>query len=136
LINPYWMTFLASALGQDGQMREGLQMIAEAIELIERTDDRMTEAEVYRVKGELLLADGVANERDAETCFLKAIDIAHAQHARTWELRAATSLARLYRSQGKSEEARGVLQPIVNWFTEGLETPNLKDAIALLNELS
>jgi predicted ATPase len=96
----------------------------------------MVEAELHRIKGELLLQSDVSNEPEAESCFLKAIQIARSQNAKTWELRAAISLAQLWRDQSKSQDAREFLEPIYGWFTEGLETADLKDAYALLCDLT
>ena len=94
----------------------------------------MGEAELHRVKGELMLIDP-PDEAEAERCFRTAIDIARGQGARWWELRATTSLARLLKRQGKAAEARSRLSEIYNWFTEGFEFADLKDAKALLDEL-
>jgi predicted ATPase len=135
LINPFWMGHLASALGRNGQTEEGLVTIAEAFDLVARTDDRMTVAELHRVKGELMFESDAANEAQAEACFHEAIDVARAQNAKTCEVRAATSLARLWQQQGKRREARDLLAPVYAWFTEGLDTSDLKQARSLLDEL-
>jgi len=100
----------------------------------ERAGGNFYQAELHRVKGDILKAQG-ASADVVEAQYREAILQAKSQNARWWELRASTSLARLLQSQGKSNEARGVLHPIANWFTEGLDTPDLKDAKALLNEL-
>ena len=100
------------------------------------TNERFYEAEIYRVKGELLLKHGGSNTAaEAETCFRQALDIARVQSAKSWELRAATSLARLWRDQGQRAQARDLLAPVYGWFTEGFDTADLKDAKALLDEL-
>ena len=96
----------------------------------------MYEAEVHRLKGELLLAQDTSNVSHAEQTFRIAIEIARKQSAKSWELRATTSLARLLDQQGKRDEARAMLAEIYNWFTEGFDTADLKDAKALLDELS
>jgi predicted ATPase len=110
-------------------------LLDEAVDIIDRTDHRMYEAEVHRVLGELHL-QGLTPDLDAaRTSFLKSLAVARAQDAKGWELRAATSLARLWESQGKRREAYELLAPVYNWFTEGLDTHDLKQAKALLEEL-
>jgi predicted ATPase len=100
------------------------------------TNERFYEAEIYRVKGELLLKhDGSDGAAEAETSFRRALDMARAQSAKSWELRAATSLTRLWAERGRRAQARDLLAPIYGWFTEGLDTPDLNDAKALLDEL-
>src|SRR5262249_42063882 len=94
------------------------------------------EADIHRLQGECLLVQSSDNHTAAETCFQRAIAIAKSQQAKSWELRAATSLARLWQSQGKRDEARQVLGDVYGWFTEGFDTADLRDAKALLNELS
>ncbi len=108
--------------------------MAEALALVERRDERDWEAEIYRVKGELLLESGGSSE--AETCFRRAIEVARRQSAKSLELRATTSLARLLDKQGRRHEARQVLGEIYGWLTEGFDTADLKDAKALLDALS
>lgn len=93
-------------------------------------------AELHRLKGELLLAQSSDYQAAAETCFRQALDIAQRQQARSWELRAATSLARLRQGQDKPQEAYDLLAPIYKWFTEGFDTADLQDAKALLDDLS
>ena len=92
--------------------------------------------ELHRLKGQLLLQQSPDNVTEAESCFHQAIAIAQNQSAKSWELRATTSLARLWQSQGKREEAREVLEPVYSWFTEGFDTADLIDAKTLLDELS
>jgi predicted ATPase len=133
---PRHLSMFASAYYNAGEVEEGLRVIGEALSAIESTSERCFEAEVLRLKGELLLARNPPNVDEAEASFLKAIDVARNQSARTWELRAATSLARLWRSQGRSAEARDVLAPIYGWFTEGFDLSDLNDARALLEELN
>src|SRR5262249_51456920 len=94
------------------------------------------EPELCRLKGELLLQQNSANQADAETCFHHALDIARSQQAKSLELRATTSLARLWQQQGKRQEAHDLLASVYNWFTEGFDTADLKDAKTLLDELS
>ena len=102
---------------------------------MERTGERWSEAELHRLKGELLLQRGDDPE-EVETCYRQAIAVAQRQEAKSWELRATTSLARLLRDQGRAAEARDILSPIYHWFTEGFDTPDLQDAKALLDELT
>ena len=90
---------------------------------------------MYSLKGELLLAQSGTRYSDAEACFLTAIDIARSQSAKMWELRAATRLARLWHSQGKTSEARDLLDPVHGWFTEGFDTADLMEAKALLERI-
>ena len=131
---------LAESYQENGQTREGMEMISEALRLVHTTGERFYEAELYRLTGELAL-QGSAHRfssqiEEAEASFQKAIEIAQKQAAKSWELRAATSLARLWQSQGKTTEARDLLAPVYNWFTEGFDTADLKDAKALLNILT
>ena len=114
---------------------EARTLLDEAVEIIDRTGHRMHEAEVHRVLGELHLQGPTPDLDAAQTSFLKSLEVARAQDAKGWELRAATSLARLWESQGKRREAYELLAPIYNWFTEGFDTKDLKDAKALLEQL-
>jgi predicted ATPase len=109
--------------------------VEEAFAAIERTGERIWEAEMYRLKGVFLLSDGPRVD-EAERCFEKAIYIAHSQTTKSWELRATTSLARLWGQQGKRKEAHDLIAPAYNWFTEGFDTRDLKEAKALLAGLS
>jgi tetratricopeptide (TPR) repeat protein len=126
---------LAWAHGKIGQIEQAFGRLAEAFEIVEHNGERFCEAELFRLKGELLLKRP-ALDGEPEGCFRQAIAIARRQKARTWELRATTSLARLLQKQGKKEEARQILAEIYGWFTEGFETADLKDAKTLLEELS
>jgi predicted ATPase len=121
-------------LGID-RTEEARQLLAQALETAHQTDGEMQEAELYRLKGELSLK-APGSEAEAESCFRRAIRIAQSQSARWWELRATTSLARLLAKQGYRDEARAMLADIYNWFTEGFDTADIKDAKALLDELS
>ena len=103
--------------------------------LMEKTGERYYEAELYRLKGELMLTRG-GDGAEAEACFHRAIDVARRQQAKSWELRATVSLSRLWQNQGKVEEARQMLQEIYDWFTEGFDTKDLQEARTLLEELS
>jgi len=146
-VTSYYLALLAEAYGKTGQAEEGLRTLAEALEVANKTGGREYEAELYRLKGELSLQSRVvpishrksgskSAETEAEKCFLKAIDIARRQSAKSLELRASTSLSRLFQQQGKTAEARQTLSDIYGWFTEGFDTADLKDAKALLDELS
>jgi predicted ATPase len=103
---------------------------------MDRTGERWWEAEVYRLKGELLLKQTVADEYQAESCFHHALDMARCQGAKSLELRVARSLSRLWQQQGKRKEAHDLLAPIYSWFTEGFDTVDLKETKALLEELA
>src|SRR5262249_36882788 len=134
-----------------GQAEEGLSVLAEALAVVDKTEERFYEAELYRLKGELTLQQfkvqgstlNVDNphsaipipQSEAEACFLKAIEIARQQSAKSLELRAVMSLARLWQHQGKKDEARQLLAEIYGWFTEGFDTKDLQEAKALLGEL-
>jgi predicted ATPase len=130
---PHSLSLLADAYRQASKPRAGLERLAEAADIIEVTEDRWIEADLYRLRGELLRS--VRDEGQAEASILKALSIAKQQSARFWELRASTSLACLWRDQGKRPEARDLLAPIYRWFTEGFDTPDLQEAKALLEEL-
>jgi predicted ATPase len=133
---PYYLALLAEAHGNMGQPEAGLAALTEALTLVDTTGERWYEAELYRLKGELLLQRSSDNHTEAETCFQHAISIAQSQQAKSWELRAATSLARLWQPQGKRDEARQVLGEVYGWFTEGFDTADLQEAKALLETLS
>jgi len=134
LLLPFFLTTLAELYGMAGQPDEGLNVTAEAAKLIATSQERWAEAEMHRVRGTLfLLMNGHAA---AEDSFRRAIIVARRQSARFWELRAATNLARLRRDQGKRAEARDLLAPLYDWFTEGFDTPVLQEAKALLDELA
>src|SRR5262249_56893238 len=126
---------LAEAHGIIGQPEAGLAVLTEALTLVNTTGERWYEAELYRLKGELLLQQSSDNPTEAESCFHHAISIAQNQSAKSWELRAATSLARLWQQQGKRQEAYELLAPIYGWFTEGFDTADLQAAKALLDAL-
>jgi predicted ATPase/class 3 adenylate cyclase len=133
---PYFLCLLAEVYGQSGQPASGLERLAEALELVAHTGERFYEAELHRVRGELLLSHCMDHQTEAESCFYQALSIAQEQSAKSWELRAATSLARLWHTQGKRDEARRLLRDVYDWFTEGLDTADLIDAKALLDDLS
>ena len=127
-------SFLAEGKAKRDQIGQGLGILDEGLAMIEETDERYREAEHHRVKGTLLLVQG--NEADAETSLHKAIEVARKQKAKSWELRAATDLARLWGSQGKVDEAYHLLAPVYEWFTEGFDTPDLIAAKGLLEDFS
>ena len=133
----YSLGLMAKAHGQMEQVREGLAMLDEALALVDETSGRWPEAELHRFKGELLMRQAAADdERQAESCFYQALAVARRQQSKSLELRAATSLCRLWQNQGKHAEARQLLSEIYGWFTEGFDTRDLKEAKALLDELS
>jgi predicted ATPase len=126
---------LAEAEQNFGRPNEALEVLADALALVEKTDERYLEAELHRLRGEMLLAQAPSDPGPAERAFEKGLAVARAQGARSLELRAATSLARLWQVEGKTAEARELLAPVYDWFTEGLDTPDLVDAKTLLEEL-
>jgi predicted ATPase len=130
------LAVLAEAHGRAGQAEEGLTLIAEAQSFVAKTGERVFEAEVHRINGELLLARSPSGQAEAEASFRQALDVARRQSAKSYKLRAATSLARLWQQQGRKQEARELLAPVYDWFTEGFDTRDLKDAKALLDQLS
>ncbi len=132
---PYSLALLIEAYIKTGQTEEGLSALAEALSLIDDTGERFYEAELYRLKGTLLLLRSADNHTEAEASFQQALTIARRQHAKSWELRTATSLARLWHSQNKRQEAYDLLAPVYNWFTEGHDTADLQDARGLLAAL-
>jgi predicted ATPase len=155
IVEPFYLAHLAEAYGKVGQVEEGLRMLAEALATVDRTGECVYEAELYRLKGELTLAQssvqslGSSVQKEAEACFLKAIEIAQKQQAKSLELRAVMSLVRLRQHQAQNHESRDthhetrlrlaeaytMLSEIYNWFTEGLDTKDLQEAKALLGEL-
>src|SRR5262245_24764994 len=136
LFRPYWLALLAEAQGTIGEPETGLTVLTEALTVVDKTGVRWYEPELYRLKGALLLQQSSDNQTEAENCFQHAISIAQSQQAKSWELRATTSLARLWQQQGKRDEARQVLGDIYGWFTEGLATADLQEAKVLLDVLS
>jgi class 3 adenylate cyclase/predicted ATPase len=147
---PYSQAILAEVYGKAGQTEPGLTLVTEALALVNQTEGRWYEAELYRLKGELTLqkfqvlsnpqplkpSPQAEVEQEAEGYFLKALDIAQKQQAKSWELRASTSLARLWQQQSKTADAHKLLADMYNWFTEGFDTKDLQEAKALIEELS
>jgi class 3 adenylate cyclase/predicted ATPase len=126
---------LAGVYGQVGQVDEGLHLLAEALARVSIRGGDQNEAELHRVHGELRWRQTIPDASAAEACFQQALDVARHQEAKSWELRAAMSLSRLWQHQGKRDQARELLAPIYGWFTEGFDTADLQDARALLEEL-
>jgi predicted ATPase len=133
LMAPYHIALLARACEIGGEIGEAVSLLGDALQIVERTGERWLEAELNRHKGQLLLRQG--HTEAAEKLYRKALGIAVEQEAKLWELRAAASLARLRRDQGRRTEARDFLAPVYGWFTEGFGTPDLKEAKVLLDEL-
>jgi predicted ATPase len=119
-----------------GQLDDAWRCIDDAIETIERSKERWCEAEAHRIAGEIALKSLARDPEKAEACFDRALAVARQQRAKSWELRAAMSMARLWRDQGKQDAARELLAPVYGWFTEGFDTLDLKEAKALLDELN
>jgi predicted ATPase len=132
----YHLTLLAEAYGTIGQPEAALTALAEALTLADTTGDRWYEPELYRLKGALLLQQSSSNQTEAESCLHQAISIARSQQAKSLELRAAMSLARLWQQQGKRQEAHDLLAPVYQWFTEGFDTADMQEAKALLDALA
>jgi predicted ATPase/class 3 adenylate cyclase len=140
LARPYWLCLIAEACLESGAALEGLALLDEAEAAVQQTDERYWEAEIHRLRGQLLLAASdpaaPAVVRSAEECYRRALEVARRQGTRSLELRAAVSLSRLWQAAGRHDEARELLAPIYEWFTEGLDHPELREAAALLDELS
>jgi predicted ATPase len=133
LARPWYLALLAGACGEAGEIDEARRLLAEACSL---SDKGYYEPELRRLEGMLLLKQkGRAAAPEAQACFAQALEVARQRSTRSWELRAVTSLAELWRHQGKRREANELLAPLYEWFTEGLETADLQDARALLNQL-
>jgi predicted ATPase len=130
LYEPFRLALVADAWGAAGQPQTGLNSLDEAFEMMEVTDERWAEAELHRVRGELLAA--VGDTRAAARSFGTALRVAEGQKAKTWELRAAASLARLWRQEGRHADAQALLRPVVEWFTEGLDTALFDEVSPLL----
>jgi predicted ATPase/class 3 adenylate cyclase len=133
---PEHLALLAEASAQVGQTAEALEALTQALATLDQSEVRLWEAELYRLRGELLLQQTVAPPGEAEVCFQQALAVARGRQAKSWELRAAMSLCRLWQQQGRRAEAHELLAPIYGWFTEGFDTADLQEAKALLEELS
>jgi predicted ATPase len=136
LARPLCLVQIAEAAGHVGHVEEGLRLLAEALTALEASGQGDLLAEAYRLQGALLLRQPTPDVAQAEACFQQALAIARRQHAKSWELRAAMSLARLWQQQGKRAAAYELLAPIYGWFTEGFDTADLQEAQALLAELA
>jgi predicted ATPase len=136
VLRPYLLALLAEAHGVLGEPEAGLTVLTEALALVDTTGERWYEPELYRLKGELLLQQASDNQAEAEHCFHQAIEIARSQQAKSFELRTAISLARLWQQQGKRQEAHDLLAPVYSWFPEGFDTADLQEAKALLDALT
>ena len=132
--NPHYLVTVADTCRRAGRLNEGLTALEELERLTEATQDRLDEAFLHVIRGDLLTAMG--NLPAAEVSFQKAIDVSRRQSAKLYELRAAMSLARLWRDQGKPRQAREVLAPVYGWFTEGFDTRDLKEAKVLMEQLA
>ena len=133
---PYYLALLAEACGHTGLVAEGVTLLAEALAHAHHTGESWTEAELHRLKGELLLALSADHHAEAEGCLHQALAVARHQQAKSLELRAAMSLSRLWQQQGKRGEAHQLLTEIYGWFTEGFDTADLQEAKALLEALA
>ena len=133
-MRPYYLGLLAEALGAAGDKEGALGAISNALSIVETSGEGWWKAELCRLRGELLRL--CQEERDSEGWFQRSLDVSRHQGAKSLELRAAMSVARLWRDQGKGDEARELLAPVYGWFTEGFDTLDLKEAKVLLDELS
>jgi predicted ATPase len=135
-----WVTYstalLAEAYRKAGQTDEGIAEVTKALATAQQTECRYYNAELHRIKGELLLTQTAADEQEAEVCFQNALKVSRSQSAKSLELRAAMSLSRLWQRQGKRAEAQNLLAGVYCWFTEGFDTADLKAAKAMLDELA
>jgi predicted ATPase len=133
---PAYLAFLGLAHADAGSFDDARRCIADALTGAEATQEKWFEAEVHRMAGEIALMSPEHDATKAEDYFKRSLTVARQQQAKSWELRAAMSMARLWRDQGKRDEVRELLAPVYGWFTEGFDTLDLKEAKALLNELS
>jgi predicted ATPase len=133
---PEYLSYLASAHAELGQFDDAARCIGEAMTAVEATKERWFEAEINRIAGEIALRSSERDAAKAQNYFERALEVARRQQAKSWELRAAMSMARLWRNQGKPQQAREVLAPVYGWFTEGFDTLDLKEAKALLDQLA
>jgi predicted ATPase len=132
----FYLSYLARAYAELGQFDDAWRCISEAMATVHTSSERWFEAEINRIAGEISLLSPKPDTAKAESYFERALTIARAQQAKSWELRTAISLARLWRDQGKVQQARELLAPIYGWFSEGFATRDLKEAKALLDELA
>jgi len=133
---PAYVLYLARAYAELGKYDDALHSIDEAITAVQTSKESWYEAEIHRLAGEIALCLPVPDAMKAGACFECALEIARAQRAKSWELRATMSIARLWRSRGKRQQAHDLLAPVYGWFTEGFDTLDLKEAKVLLHELA
>ena len=133
---PFYLSNLAGGHAELGLFDDAWRCIGEAMTAVQTTKERCWEADINRIAGEIALLSPAPDVAKAETYFEGALSVARAQQAKSWELRAAISMARLWRDQGKVQQARELLAPVYGWFTEGFDTRDLKEAKALLDELA
>jgi predicted ATPase len=136
MVLPWYLSHLSGAYAELGQFDDAWRCMGEAMTAVDTTKERWCEAEVHRVAGEIALKSSEHDVAKAEAYFERALSVARQQQAKSWELRASMSLARLWRSQGEVQQARELLAPVYGWFTEGFDTRDLKEAKALLEELA
>jgi predicted ATPase len=136
LWTPFHLSYLARAYAELNQFDDAWRCIGEAMTAVQTTQERWFEAEVHRMAGEIALKSPEPDAKKAEAYFERALAVAREQQAKSWELRAAMSMARLWRDQGKRGEARDLLAPVYGWFTEGFDTLDLQEAKALLDALA
>ena len=132
---PFYLLLLARSHAELGQIEQAWRCIGEAITAVETTKERWSEAEINRLAGEIALMSPEPDAAKAEAYFERALAVARTQQAKSWELRSAMSMARLWRDQGKRDQARDLLAPVYGWFTEGFDTLDLKEAKTLLEQL-
>jgi predicted ATPase len=135
-MTPVGLSLLAKSYADLDQPDDALRLVDEAKDVIEKTGERWAEADVHRIAGEIALRSPQPDAAKAEAHFERALSVARQQQAKSWELRAAMSMSRLWRDQGKPQQARELLAPIYGWFTEGFDTADLKEAKALLDKLT
>ena len=133
---PLYLSYLARAYADIGNFEDAWRCIGEAITAVETAKEKLWETEIHRTAGEIALKSPEPDAAKAQAYFERALSVARAQQAKSWELRAAMSMARSWRDQGKRDEARELLAPVYAWFTEGFDTFDLKQAKALLDELA
>jgi predicted ATPase len=130
-----FLSYLARAYADIGQLDDALRCIGDAMTAMETTKEKWFEADIHRMAGEIVLTSSEPDAAKTEAYFERALEVARAQQAKSWELRAAMSMARHWRDQGKRQQARALFTPVYGWFTEGFDTLDLKEAKALLNDL-
>ena len=133
---PFWLSYLTRAYAELGRFDDATRCIGEAMTAVETTKERWCEAEVNRIAGEIARLSPEPDVAKAEAYFERALAVAREQQAKSWELRAAMSMARLWCDQGRRQQARDFLAPVYGWFTEGFDTLDLKEAKALLDALA